>query len=52
MAKESKDKPGPRPDHLKLDGDWEDSVKKALGKKRPKEGWPEPQDGKGKAKDD
>lgn len=44
MAKDAdkKKKPGPDPDHLKLEGDWEDAMKKALEKKRPKEGWPKP----------
>jgi hypothetical protein len=43
MAKDAdKKKPGPDPDHLKLEGDWEDAVKKALEKKRPKDGWPDP----------
>ncbi len=28
-------KPGPDPDRLKLEGDWEESVKKALKRKRP-----------------
>ena len=34
--------PGPEPERLKLDGDWEQLVGKALKKKRPKEGWPNP----------
>ena len=35
MAKDAdKKKPGPEPDHLKIEGDWEDAVKKALEKKR------------------
>ena len=38
------EKPGPKPDHLKLDGDWEDRMKEVLEKERPKEGWPEPED--------
>ena len=33
-------KTGPKPDHLKIDGDWEDAMKKAMGKEKPKEGWP------------
>ena len=37
-------KPGPEPDRLKIDGDWEDAVKKALSKPRPAEGWPKPDD--------
>ena len=40
---DKKKQPGPTPDRLKLDGvTWEDAVKKALEKKRPKEGWPKP----------
>lgn len=38
--KPDKQKSGPKPDTIKIDGDWEDSVGKALKKKRPKEGWP------------
>jgi hypothetical protein len=32
--------PGPEPDHLKLEGPWEDRVSDALKKPRPPEGWP------------
>jgi hypothetical protein len=32
--------PGPKPDTLKLEGDWRDAVKKSLAKKKPAEGWP------------
>ncbi len=32
--------PGPKPDMLKLDGDWKESVKKSLKKKKPMKGWP------------
>jgi len=28
-------KPGPKPDRLKVDGDWEDAVKKALQAPKP-----------------
>ena len=34
--------PGPEPDRVKIDLDWEDAIKRALGKKRPPEGWPRP----------
>ena len=37
-------KPGPKPERVKTDGDWQDAVKKALKKPRPKEGWPKPDD--------
>jgi hypothetical protein len=37
-----KNRPGPEADRLKLDMDWEKAVEKALGKKRPPEGWPTP----------
>jgi len=31
-------KPGPKPDTVKIEGDWKDAIKKALGKKpEPKE---------------
>jgi len=32
--------PGPKPDTLKLSGDWTDAVRLSLQKKKPKEGWP------------
>ena len=35
-----KNKRGPKPETLKIEGDWEDAVGKALKKPRPKEGWP------------
>jgi hypothetical protein len=40
--KEKNEKPGPDPERLKIEKrDWKDALKKALGKKKPKEGWPE-----------
>jgi hypothetical protein len=39
-----KNKPGPKADHLKIDGNWKQALKKVLGKKRPPEGWPQPED--------
>jgi hypothetical protein len=32
--------PGPKPDVLKINGNWRDAVKKSLEKKKPAEGWP------------
>lgn len=32
--------PGPKPDLLKIEGDWEEAVKKSLEKKKPEDGWP------------
>jgi hypothetical protein len=43
-------KPGPEPDRVKIEGDWEEAVKRALGKKRPPEGWPSPPGKKKRAK--
>jgi hypothetical protein len=44
MPKSAKKKPsiprGPKPDLLKIDGDWRDAVKKSLAKKKPANGWP------------
>jgi hypothetical protein len=34
------EKRGPKPDLLKIDGDWKDAVKKSLAKKKPAAGWP------------
>ncbi len=33
-------KAGPKPDTLKIEGNWKDAVKKSLSKKKPTEGWP------------
>jgi len=33
-------KPGPKPDVLKLEGNWQDNVRKSFAKKRPATGWP------------
>lgn len=32
--------PGPKPERLKIEGDWQDAVKKSLAKKKPADGWP------------
>jgi len=32
--------PGPKPDVLKIDGNWQDAVKKSFQKKKPAGGWP------------
>ena len=31
---------GPKPELLKIEGDWKDAVKKSLAKKKPADGWP------------
>jgi hypothetical protein len=33
--------PGPEPDTLKIEGKWQDAVKKSLTKEKPAERWPE-----------
>jgi hypothetical protein len=45
-AKKTTTKTGPKEQRLKLKGDWEGLVGKALAKKRPKKGWPKPKGGK------
>ena len=35
-------RPGPAPDSLNIEGDWEQAIGKALKKKRPNDGWPKP----------
>ena len=32
--------PGPKPDILKIKGNWQDAIKKSLKKKKPESGWP------------
>ena len=45
--KPAKPKPGPKPEVLKIRGDWQAAVKKALQKKKPTTGWPKSEgDGK------
>ncbi len=47
MSKKPKDKAktGPKAEIVKIDGDWEKAVDKALKKKRPVGGWPKPRKG-------
>ena len=40
VVKTEKKATGPIPERLKLKGGWENLVKKALKKQRPKRGWP------------
>jgi len=40
QTRQGKAKTGPKPERLKLKGEWEALVGKALKKKRPKKGWP------------
>jgi hypothetical protein len=35
-----KQKPGPKPQYLKIEGDWREAVKRAVQKKKPVNGWP------------
>lgn len=39
----SKQKSGPKPETVKIEGDWEAAIDTALQKKRPAEGWPKPE---------
>lgn len=39
-SKKKRSKPGPQPEQVKVRGNWERAVKKALKKKRPPDGWP------------
>jgi hypothetical protein len=33
-------KPGPKPQRLKIEGDWKEAVARSFKKKKPPEGWP------------
>ena len=39
-ADKRRHRPGPKPSVLKIDGNWQDAVKKSLAKKKPPGGWP------------
>ena len=39
-VKKAPAKTGPKPDTLRIEGEWEDAVKKSLEKKKPAGGWP------------
>lgn len=40
QKKKEKATPGPKPDTLKIKGNWKDAVKRSLQKQKPAEGWP------------
>ena len=40
LHKKKPTKPGPQPELLKIDRNWQDAIKKSLEKKKPKDGWP------------
>jgi hypothetical protein len=40
LASSAKEKPGPKPQYLKIEGDWREAVKRAVQKKKPANGWP------------
>lgn len=42
MNRPKRRKPGPVPDEVRADLDWEEAVRRALSKKRPAGGWPKP----------
>ncbi len=42
LKKRAKRKPGPRPEPVKIDGDRQQAMRKALGKEKPPGGWPKP----------
>lgn len=50
MAKNDAPKRGPKPERIKLQGDWQNAIGKALKIERPKEGWPQPEKKKAKKK--
>lgn len=38
--KTQKKTPGPKPEVVKIEGDWREAIKKSLSVKRPANGWP------------
>jgi hypothetical protein len=43
MTTKNSEKTGPKPERVKIEGDWENAMSKALKKERPKAGWPKPE---------
>jgi hypothetical protein len=39
-SKKKTAKRGPKPEMLKLEGDWRDAIKRSFMKKQPAQGWP------------
>ena len=39
-SKRIKATPGPKPQILKIEGDWKKAIKKSFAKRKPPEGWP------------
>jgi hypothetical protein len=35
-----REKPGPKPEILRINGDWKSAIKQSLAKKKPAKGWP------------
>lgn len=40
QPKQEKGSPGPAPDRLRLEGDWQSAITEAVRKPKPPEGWP------------
>jgi len=38
--KAAKKRPGPEPARLRIKGEWKQAIKKAMKKRKPREGWP------------
>ena len=43
IKKTTNKKTGPKPERVKSDKNWEEAITDAMKKKRPKNGWPEPE---------
>lgn len=39
--KKKKKKVGPKPNRLKIDGNWEEAMGEAVKKEKPEDGWPD-----------
>ena len=46
MPKKPEAKHGPKPDVLKIDGDWQEAVRRSFQAKKPAGGWPKAGEGK------
>jgi len=40
LTRKKKETPGPKPEIIKIEGDWHNAIKQSLSKKKPVNGWP------------
>jgi hypothetical protein len=52
LARKKAKKPGPKEERLAIPEAWQDAVRKAVRKKKPRRGWPKEEDENGRASEE